>query len=111
MAFTKAAGWLDPADVAAHLQLPGAPPSEMQGYVDAAEFWIEQHLAMPTDPVAASDFYLMAKMVASDLWADRNTTGGVQAGSPDLGYIRLGDFSEHTQLLMDPYRRWAEMFA
>ena len=48
-------------------------------------------------------------MIAADLWADRQTTGGAQTGGADLGFLRLGDFSEHVFRLIDSHRRWSEM--
>ena len=47
-------------------------------------------------------------LIAADLWADRQTTGGIQSGGPDMGFFRLGDFSTHVQKLLGRYRRYAE---
>ena len=105
------AGWLDVADVLAHMKLPaGTSTVDMDRYVAAGEQWVSAHCYVPADPkVDAPDLYQAAVMVTADLWADRQTTGGVQSGGPDLGYFRLGNFSEHVRLLIDRHYRWAEM--
>jgi hypothetical protein len=100
-------GWLDTADVRAHMKLPvGTPPDELDRYVAAAEAFVARWLTVPDDPkVTAPDLYQGAILVAADFWSDRQTVGGVQSGGPDLGYYRLGDFSVHVQRLFQAYRR------
>lgn len=104
-------GWLDVADVLAHMKLPaGANTDDLPRYVAAAEHWVARNCYTPDDPkTEAPDLYDAAVMIAADLWADRQTTGGVQSGGQDMGFFRLGDFSEHVKRLTDPHRRWAEM--
>lgn len=106
-------GWLDSADVLAHMKLPvGTDTTDLDRYVDAAEAWVAGWMRVPADPkTEAPDLYQGAVLIAADLWADRQTTGGVQSGGPDLGFYRLGDFSVHVQRLLDRYRKWSEMMA
>ena len=106
-------GWLEPADVIDHLKLPvGSDTSSIERYTLAAERFVGKWCYLPTDPQTdAPDLYDAAVMIASDLWADRQATGGVQSAGPDLGIYRLGDFSVHVQNLLDPFRKWSEMFA
>ncbi len=100
-------GWLELADVLAHMKVPsGTATAELERYVEAAEWFVARWLNVPADPkVTAPDLYQGAVLVAADLWADRQTTGGVQSGGPDLGFYRLGDFSQHVQRLFQAYRR------
>jgi hypothetical protein len=93
------------------MKLPaGAPTADLVRYVAAAETWVARNCYCPPDPkVDAPDLYDAAVMIAADLWADRQTTGGAQSGGADLGFFRLGDFSEHVLRLLDSHRRWAEM--
>ena len=104
-------GWLEPADVLAHMKLPaGTTTADLPRYVAAAETWVARNCYCPDDPKTdAPDLYDAAVMIAADLWADRQTTGGTQSGGADLGFLRLGDFSEHVLRLLDGHRRWAEM--
>ena len=104
-------GWLDAADVLAHMKLPaGTTTADLPRYVAAAETWVARNCLVPADPkVDAPDLYEAAVLIAADLWADRQTTGGVQSGGPDMGFFRLGNFSEHVLRLLDPHRRWSEM--
>jgi len=93
------------------MKLPvGTITTDLDRYVSAAEHWVAAWCYVPDDPkVTAPDLYQASVLIAADLWADRQTTGGVQSGGPDLGYYRLGDFSTHVQKLTDRYRRWSEM--
>ena len=104
-------GWLDSADVLAHMKLPaGTTTADLPRYVDAAEWLVARSCYVPDDPKTdAPDLYNAAVLVAADLWADRQTTGGAQSGGPDMGWFNLGDFSEHVRRLTNPYRRWSEM--
>lgn len=99
------------ADVLAHMKLPaGATTADLPRYVAAAESWVARNCYVPDAPkTEAPDLYDAAVLIAADLWADRQTTGGAQSGGADLGFFRLGDFSEHVKRLLDPHRRWAEM--
>ena len=96
-----------PADVVAHMKLPvGTVTTDIDRYVAAAEAWVARWFLVPLDPkLDAPDLYQGAVLVAADLWADRQTTGGVQSGGPDMGFYRLGDFSAHVQRLLGAYKR------
>ena len=104
-------GWLELADVLAHMKVPsGTATAELDRYVAAAEFWVAGWCLVPDDPkVNAADLYQGAVLIAADLWADRQTTGGVQSGGPEMGYYRLGDFSAHVQRMIGRYIRVSEM--
>jgi hypothetical protein len=93
------------------MKLPvGAPTTDLARYVEVAESWVTANAYVPEDPATdAPDLYQAAVMIAADLWADRQTTGGVQSGGPDMGFFRLGDFSVHVHRLLDRHRRWPEM--
>jgi hypothetical protein len=106
-------GWLEPADVIDHLKLPvGSDTSSISRYTVAAERYVRSWCHVPPSPKTDTpDLYDAAVMIAADLWADRQATGGVQSGGPDLGFFRLGDFSVHVQNLLDDHRKWSENFA
>jgi len=93
------------------MKLPaGTSTIDLDRYVAAAEYWVAGNCHVPDGPkVAAPDLYDAAVMIAADLWADRQTTGGVQSGGADLGFFRLGDFSAHVLRLLDRHRRWSEL--
>lgn len=95
------------------MKLPvGTPTDSLSRYVDATESWLAAHFHVPDAPKSdAPDMYQAAVLIAADLWGDRQTTGGVQSGGPDMGFYRLGDFSTHVQVLLDRYRKWSVMFA
>jgi len=101
---------LDRADVLAHMKLPvGTITTDMDRYVSAAEWWVAGWCHVPDEPKTnAPDLYQASVLIAADLWADRQTTGGVQSGGPDMGYFKLGDFSQHVQRLLRRYDRVSE---
>lgn len=92
------------------MKLPaGTATADMDRYVAAAESYVAGLCTVPDNPkVDAPELYQASVLIAADLWADRQTTGGIQSGGPDMGFFRLGDFSTHVQKLLGRYRRYAE---